>query len=194
MLPRWKSPGRADPLPAESDAAQLDVPPALSGSGWYRTPNGGWSGAPVSPPGHSPTCRAGHPCCRWRAGPQYPAAPLHRIPARQLSTSWVILMWNAGVSNIGKGTGSRRSETSLSLSNNLDRPRPSPPSPTPCLSRGGKNRHLGSREGDEFLSLSRKERRIQHKLGPAQIDSIPASVNRCLGRSPPVGSSKQESE
>ena len=49
VLPRRKLPGRADPMPSESESA-LEVPPALSGSGWYRTPNGGWSGAPVSPP------------------------------------------------------------------------------------------------------------------------------------------------
>ena len=35
-------------MPSEPDSS-LDVPPALSGSGWYRTPSGGWSGASVSP-------------------------------------------------------------------------------------------------------------------------------------------------
>ena len=41
---------RANPLPTEPDTAQHDNPPVLAGSGWYRTPNGGWAGAPVSSP------------------------------------------------------------------------------------------------------------------------------------------------
>ena len=41
-LPRRRSPGRTEST--EPDAS-LDVPPALSGSGWYRTPNGGWTGS-----------------------------------------------------------------------------------------------------------------------------------------------------
>ena len=44
-----KLPSRAEPAPSEQESS-LDVPPALSGSGRYRTPSGGWAGAPVSTP------------------------------------------------------------------------------------------------------------------------------------------------
>ena len=58
---------------------------------------------PRSVPQPFPTCVAGHPCCCRRAGPWCPAAPLPRFSAQQLPASWLVLVWNAGVWNIGFG-------------------------------------------------------------------------------------------
>ena len=131
-------------------------------------------------PSHSPTCLAGHLDCPHGAC----RVVEHRVrsPIRLIQPSPVT------------GTGSQRSEMSPSLNSNLDRPRPSPPSPSLCLSREEKGQRLGNRGGDEFPSLSQKEKLIQPRAEPAQVGYVPASVSRCLDQSPLVGFSKQESK
>ena len=193
----------AEPLPSEPDASQLDVPLALAGSGWYRTPSGGWAGAPVSPlaiPQHAlPAILAAaggqvHGIQRPFTISQQGCPPVEYQDVDHLAPSPTRLAQLSPAIGIDSPrSGTIHSPSSSSLISH-DRPHLSSLLLIPFRpSRGGSGQPPDSQGGDGFPSQSLKVKPILPKQSSANRGSALNRGSKCQVQSPHVGSSKLES-